>query len=132
MFDTPRIERGRTPHNPVYFISFFYQKLGKERTVLTGDAGDQAALHRALGGVEAIGGVGSGGAARRQHGAVVVPVDGAGVHHVRGRGGGRAAVSPGRAGSAGSDVQRGAGGGGGVVGDEERDDERREHGEDAR
>lgn len=82
-----------------------------------GYAGDQAAVHAAVGG---------GGAAGRQHGAVVVPVDGAGVHHVRGRGGGGAAVPAGRAGRAGSDVPRGNGRGGGVLGDEERDDERRE------
>ena len=75
-----------------------------------GDAGDQAALHARGGGGE--------------RGAVVAPVDGAGVHHVRGRGGGGAAVPRGRAGGAGGDVPRGPGRGGGVLGDEERDDER--------
>ncbi len=40
MLDAACIERTAAAHDAVHFISFFYQKFGKETAVLTGDTGD--------------------------------------------------------------------------------------------
>src|SRR5437868_3577137 len=45
MIDARRVERARAPDDPVDFVAFFEQQIGKIASVLPRDSGDERACH---------------------------------------------------------------------------------------
>ena len=45
MIDARSVEGARAPDDPVHFVAFPEQEIGKITSVLAGDAGDERAFH---------------------------------------------------------------------------------------